>query len=149
MNHRQIQKSEPYAYPGEYVPMPEDSEFLECIVSEQKSIYNSKPLINMNEGRDCYKIEAMVPYAKRESIFINVEDGVLSIIILHSDIESFGTHTALHEFETGCLIQHIQLPQNADIGFVSAEYKEGILRILIPKTRTLVKDQNLSQIVVY
>ena len=39
----------------------------------------------------------------------------------------------IHEFETDFLERYIQIPQNADMAFVSAEYRDGMLTFQIPK----------------
>lgn len=92
----------------------------------------------MTEGRNSCKIEAMLPNAKRPSIFMTTEEDVKTIIALHNDIAGIGTLESLHELETGCLIRHIQIPNNADLTIVSAEYKQGMLKVLLSKSTTVL-----------
>ena len=101
----------------------------------------------MDELADCFKIKIAVPAAKREDIFLYVQQNVLSVILLDSELKSLKTgkppdHTARF-FE-----QHLTLPNNADAEFVSAEYNQGILNICIPKTGN-PHDANTHQIMIY
>jgi len=134
-------------YPGEYIPLPEVEILLEELKKPGKD-YVAKPLVNMNECKDCFKIKVVVPGARREDIFIYVHDNILSIVVLNKDCEVLKEKLQIHEFDAECLERHILLPDNADSEFVSAEYRQGILNLHIPKTHESSKT-NTKQIVVY
>ena len=106
-------------------------------------------LYNMEELKDCFKIEVLIPGVKREDIFTYIEDNVLSVVVLNNNCEQFNTgKLQIHEFDTGCLQRHILLPDNADAEFTSAEYKEGMLSIYISKTQEPSKT-NTQHILIY
>jgi HSP20 family protein len=134
-------------YPGEYVPMQEVEALLEKLVLAGNDSV-AKPLVNMDESRDCYKIEVAVPGVSREDFFIAVHDTTLSIVVLHKEDEKVKKGLQMHEFDTTCFERHLLLPENADTEFVSAEYNQGILSLHIPKTYKPPKART-SQIVVY
>jgi HSP20 family protein len=135
-------------YPGEYTPMPEVEALLEELKTPHKDS-SAKPLVNMNECKDLFTIEVVVPGVRREEIYIHVHNNVLSIVVLHKDcVESKKEKLQIHEFDTECLERHILLPDNADTEFVSAKYREGILSLHIPKTHEPSKTYT-NQIVVY
>ena len=134
-------------YPGEYIPLPE-VEALEEELKIHGKDSAAKPLINMDEFKDCFKIEVVVPGVRREDIFIHVHDNVLSIVVLHKDCEELKKKLQRHEFESDFLLRNILLPDNADAEFISAGYRQGILSLHIPKTHKPSKN-NTNQIVVY
>ena len=107
-----------------------------------------KPLFNLDEYNDYYKIDVLIPGANREDIFLYVKNSVLSIIVLNMACEKHLRQLYIHEFDTRCFERHILLPENADTEFVSAEYKHGVLNLHISKTLrpSPVNDQ---QIIVY
>ena len=55
-------------YPGEYIPMPEVEALLEELKIPGKDSA-AKPLMNMDEFKDCFKIEVIVP-GVRGKIFL-------------------------------------------------------------------------------
>lgn len=134
-------------YPGEYIPMQGVEAMLEkLLLAGNDSV--AKPLVNMDECRDFYKIEVAVPGVRREDFFITAHDTRLSIVVLHKEENNVKKGLQIHEFETACFERHLLLPENADSEFVSAEYNQGILSLQIPKTYQPSK-AGISQIVVY
>jgi len=135
-------------YPGEYIPLPEKEALLEelKVPPEDSAV---KPPVNMDEFKDCFKIEMMIPGVKREDIFIHAHDNILSIVVLHKEYEELKKKKLqIHEYDTECLERHILLPGNTDTEFISAEYREGILHLHIPKTKGPSKT-NSNVVVVY
>lgn len=135
-------------YPGEFVPLPEVEALLDEIKISSNSPIDQLP-VNFNEHHNCYKIEVIVPGAKREDIFIFVLENVLTIVVLNKHCEDFKKDgLQLHEFDTECMERHILLPENAEAEFASATYNQGILSLYLPKTNNPLKI-NTKQIVVY
>lgn len=121
-------------YPGEYMPMPETKELLQNLKITGKTHSAILP-VNMNELNDCFNIEVGLPGVNREDIFIQIKDHVLSVSVLQKDCLAFkNKNIKLHEIENQCLERHIALPKNSNAEFVSAEFKQGILSLYIPKT---------------
>jgi len=136
-------------YPGKYVPLPEkEALFAELKISGIDSSVQL-PAVNMEELKDCFKIEVLIPGVKREDIFTYIENNILSIIVLNINSERINTEKLeIHEFDAGCLQRHILLPGNADAEFISAEYKEGTLSIYISKTEEHSKT-NTHHVMIY
>lgn len=135
------------AYPGEYSPMP----WSEGLLKELNLIGNDtgpKPLANLDEYDDYYRLDVIMPGASREGIFLHVKNSVLTIMVLNMACEKHLRQLHIHEFDTRCFERHILLPENADTEFVSAEYKHGMLSLHISKSLkpSPINDQ---QIVVY
>jgi len=147
MNHPITSCRECLVYPGEYIPLPG----IEVLLNELKLTRKEsaiKPLVNMEEYKGSYQIEVALPGIKREDIFIDVVDNILSVIVLHKNSDELKRKLQIHEFDTDFLERHLLLPEDADAEFVGAEYKEGILCLHIPKRETHQKT-NINQIVVY
>jgi HSP20 family protein len=135
-------------YPGGYSPLPEKEALFEKLNLHHKDSA-VKPLLNLDEFNDYYKVEIMVPGAKREDIFIYIHDNFLSIAVLHKMCGKLKKDKLqIHEYDTKCLERHILLPENTDTEFISAEYRQGILQLHLPKTKEPSKTAN-KQIVVY
>lgn len=139
---------ESLVYPGAFTPLPE----VEAILQQTKPAGNAdagKLPVNMSECDDSYTIEVIMPVVKREDILLQVHDHILSIAVLHRDCRDFKKENLqLHEFDAECLERHILLPKYADAAFVSAEYKEGILNLHIPKAKHPQKKLT-NRIVIY
>jgi len=135
-----------FIYPGEYTPLPSVEVLLKKATGRETAL---KLPVNMNDCGDCYMIEVIIPVVKREDIIIQVHDHILSITVWHKDSETFKKgNLQIHEFDSECLERHILLPIHADAAFVSAEYREGVLYLHIPKTKYPQKDLT-NRIVVY
>jgi HSP20 family protein len=136
-------------YPGEYVPLPEKEALLAGLRIPGVDSAVKMPAVNMEELKDCFKIEILIPGAKREDIFTCIEDNVLSVVVLNNNCEQFNTgKLQIHEFDTECLQRHILLPANADAEFAKGEYKDGTLSIYISKTQEPSKT-NTQRIMIY
>lgn len=131
-------------YPGEYMPLPDT----EVQLQQAREGMGSKPLVNMEEYTDGYKVEINIPAAKREDIFVSVKDRILSIIVLHMACENTEQSVQLHEFDNRPIKRQLFLPANADAEFVSAVYKDGILSLHLPKSQQ-IPAQDMQRIVVY
>ena len=141
-----IHTKECSVYPGEYTLLPETEALMKNLNISTISP-GSKPLVNMEQQDDCFKIEMMVPGANREDLFIHINDNILSVFILHGECEQ-KKELQIHEFDSKCIERHIFLPSDADTEFISAEYKHGILTMHIPKSQHPIYS-GISQIVVY
>jgi len=137
-----------YSYPGEYVPLLTDEQINEelCRCHEGKMLV---PPVNLVELPDAFKVEIAMPGLRREDFLVHIDGNVLYVRVLHKetatkDLQNF----KLHEFNYVCFEKSIHLPPDADPGFMSAEYKAGMLQVVVPKTQHAVKSPYV-QVVVY
>ena len=135
-------------YPGEYILLPE----LEVFLLDTKPAAPANvtmPPINMTETEDCFNIEISLPGVKREDIFIHMHNNTLFLFVLMKKItKEKNERSRMHEFDSNTLKRHIPLPSNVDPGFMSAEYRQGILQLYIPKTTQQSTDKDM-QVIVY
>ena len=116
------------AYPGRYVPMPE----IEELLKGQKGCM-TQPAINMDEFDNFFKIEVSLPGVHKEDIVIFVEQDVLIIKVIHKDQGGSASRPKIHEFDVNYFERKILLPEKTDAEFTTAEYREGILNLIIQK----------------
>jgi HSP20 family protein len=133
-------------YPGNYVPKYDAEELkLELNQIGKKTIY---PL-RVKEMKDFYQLQMEIPGADRDDFLIHADNDVLSICMLHKEIEQFdGENFSVNNSTCNCFSKKLLLPDDTDAFFISAEYKSGILYVILPKTQRQEKNIHTT-IVVY
>ena len=95
------------------------------------------PAVNITESESGYRIDAEVPGVKREDVKVTVEHGKLTI---QGDrkFESGAENDTLHRLEhsEGTFLRNFRIPEDADSDSIKAEFKNGILSVLIPKSES-------------
>lgn len=92
------------------------------------------PKINIHESAEAYHLEALLPGVKGEEIEMSFEDGSLSLSGERKEAVG-GKGKTWHRRERGGgkFLRTIELPGEIDTEKISAEYKNGVLRVLLPK----------------
>lgn len=149
MQNNFLHTSDSSVYPGEYIPLYKENDFNKLVKRSCKNKASGLPA-NINESGNSYKIELAIPGIERENLFLEACGNVLFVCVIHNnDAPDKQQKFQLHEFTfDGYLARKIILPDNADPVFISAEYKSGILRLYIPKSKHPVKRVN-TKIAVY
>ncbi|MDF0650616.1 MAG: Hsp20/alpha crystallin family protein [Nitrospira sp. LK70] len=93
------------------------------------------PLVDISEDEKEYVIKAEVPEMKKEEIKINVQDDVLAISG-ERKYEKEEKSKKYHRVERayGSFMRSFVLPEDADGSKVNAEYKDGVLKVHLPKS---------------
>lgn len=148
MEHYTSKSSTHYIYPGEYIPLPELEQLADELEKRREGIV-VQPLVNVLDTAESFIVEAAIPGVKRENFLISVKEHVLSIALFTKHTEdSASVSFHLHEFNYECCDRQILLQENVNVDLASAEYKEGLLRIYMPKEKQAVKTDP-QRIVVY
>jgi len=93
------------------------------------------PLVDITEDEKEYVVKAEIPEMKKEDIKLNVADDVLSITGERKyEKEEKGKKYHRVERAYGSFVRSFTLPEDADGSKVSAEYKDGLLKVHIPKS---------------
>jgi HSP20 family protein len=93
------------------------------------------PLVDITEDEKEYVVKAEIPEMKKEDIKLNVDDDVLSITGERKyEKEEKGKKYHRVERAYGSFVRSFTLPEDADSSKVSAEYKDGLLKVHIPKS---------------
>jgi HSP20 family protein len=102
---------------------------------EALTVSEWSPLVDISEDEKEYVIKAEVPEMKKEEIKINVQDDVLSISGERKyEKEEKGKKYHRVERAYGSFMRSFTLPEDADGSKVNAEYKDGVLKVHLPKS---------------
>ncbi len=112
------------------VPVAADAEKKEAMTVAEWS-----PLVDISEDEKEYLIKAEIPEMKKEDIRLNVHDDVLTITG-ERKYEKEEKNKKYHRVERayGSFVRSFTLPEDAEGTKVSAEYKDGVLKIRLPKS---------------
>jgi HSP20 family molecular chaperone IbpA len=137
-------KEENAIYPGGYVPRSDMENCYHELCVHAGDTDRETPA-EVEEDGDCFRVSVSMPGLKREDILIFVHDHILSISVSqqHPPPETQNVEETAAPAEW-----HIHLPKTADAEFISAEYREGMLNLVISKG---VSDSRVNdrQVVVY
>jgi len=102
------------------------------------------PSANISETEKEYLIKAELPEVKKEDVKITLNDGVLAISGERKfEKEQKDERSIRVEGIYGTFERRFTLPDNANTDAISAESKDGVLRIRIPK-QTVAKPKTLT-----
>ncbi len=93
------------------------------------------PAVDIAEAPDEFLIMAELPEVKKEDVKVIVENGVLRIEGERRQ-EKEGTTKKFHRIERayGSFLRTFAVPDNIEEAKVSAEFKDGVLNVHLPKT---------------
>lgn len=93
------------------------------------------PQVDITEDDKEYLFKTDLPEMKKDEIKVNVENGVLSVSG-ERKAEKEEKNKKFHRIERsyGTFLRSFVLPEDADGAKVSAEFKEGVLKLHLPKS---------------
>ena len=94
------------------------------------------PAADVSETENEYLIKAEVPEVRKEDVSVTVQDGVLTLAGERKQ-EQREEQEKVHRIERfyGSFARRFALPENADEQGISAECRDGVIVIHIPKQR--------------
>jgi HSP20 family protein len=93
------------------------------------------PLVDITEDDKEYLIKADLPDVKKEDVKLTVQDDVMSISGERKyEKEEKGKKYQRVERAYGSFMRSFTVPEDADGSKVSAEYKDGVLNVHLPKS---------------
>jgi HSP20 family protein len=106
------------------------------------------PLINLYEDKDALYLEALAPGVDPSTLDLSVVGNTLSITGEKRRVAGDIRPEAFHRSEraTGKFVRHIQLPVEVDENKVSADYKDGLLIVTLPKAEKAKPKQIAVQV---
>ena len=102
---------------------------------EALTVAEWSPLVDIVEDENEYRIKAELPAMKKEDVRLTVDNGVLTISGARRDEEE--EHREKHnriERAYGSFVRSFSLPEDADGSKVTADYKDGVLHMHLPKS---------------
>lgn len=98
--------------------------------------FPSTPAMDLVDEGDSYVLKADMPGAEKHKIDITVEDRILKIEAETSkDKKEEGKGYLKQERFTSSYVRIITLPKDANVKKFESEYKDGVLKITIPKNK--------------
>ncbi len=93
------------------------------------------PSVDISEDEEEYLIKADLPEVDKENVKVTVENGVLAVRG-ERKFEAENKSRKYHRIERsyGSFTRSLALPDDADASKVTAEFKNGLLRIRLPKS---------------
>ncbi|MBM4121237.1 MAG: Hsp20/alpha crystallin family protein [Nitrospira sp.] len=102
---------------------------------EAMTVAEWAPLVDIVEDEKEYLIKAELPEVKKEDVKVTVEDDVLTITGERKyEKEEKGKKYHRVERAYGSFERSFTLPEDADGSKVNAEFKDGILKVRLPKS---------------
>ena len=95
------------------------------------------PLVDILERKDEILVLADMPGVEGGDVDIRFENGELSIHGKVNDRPSEGTRRLVHEYGTGYYYRTFEISEAIDAERISAEYKDGVLSLLLPKVEAV------------
>jgi HSP20 family molecular chaperone IbpA len=136
-------------YPGHYVPPFNEDDGVEGDEQMTAGLWKKLP-IYLQESDSDITVDITLPGLKREDFQVSADQGVITIADIRQNIEhKIAEKTRRPSFQPpACFIRKVSLPDSADPEFSSAQYADGVLRIVMAKcsSRTEVKS---CRIIVY
>ena len=98
------------------------------------SLTGWEPVVDISEDASEYLIEAELPNIRREDVKVNVENGVLTLSG-ERKLEKEESDRKYHRVERayGAYTRSFTLPDGVMADRIHAEFKDGILRVHVPK----------------
>lgn len=92
------------------------------------------PAVDIIETEQEFLVKAELPDVQKENVKVNVDKGVLTISgERRQEKQEGGIKHRRIERVFGSFARSFTLPENADESAISAEYKDGVLNLHIPK----------------
>ena len=103
---------------------------------EALTVAQWSPLVDITEDEKEYLIKAELPDMKKEDVRLTVENEVLAISGERNfEKEEKGKKYHRTERAYGSFVRSFSLPEDADGGKVTAEFKDGMLHVHLPKSQ--------------
>lgn len=105
---------------------------------------NNLPAANVTETPDEFKVELSVPGFSKEDFKIEIEKSILSISASKenkAEEKDENEKVIRQEFTSSSFSRSFILPENVDTENISAEQKDGVLNISLPKKIQAAEDK--------
>jgi len=92
------------------------------------------PSVDLYETTDAFVLVADLPGVKRDAVKVEVQDGYLLLEgnRFLEETEAYGRFYAM-ERSSGHFVRKMRLPESVDRENIRAEFKDGVLRVILPK----------------
>ncbi len=114
---------------SQFASMPEFEKFF-------KNDMSISPAMNMKSYKDRYELSVSIPGSDKNDISVKTKDGILTIEAKTSKKKDEKKSNFMsQEIYEGSFARSISLPSDADSSKMSTKYKNGILKIILPRKK--------------
>jgi len=93
----------------------------------------SVPAVNILETEDDFKVEVAAPGMEKKDFNINLDNNVLTISSEKKEEKDKKGNYTKREFSYSSFERSFTMPDSVDVVKIAAAYKDGVLRITLPK----------------
>ena len=106
--------------------------------AESRPAFDWAPLADVTETEGEYLIKAEVPEVRKEDLSVTVQDGVLTLSgERRQEPRTDGEKVHRIERQYGSFARRFALPEDADEQSISAEGRDGVILIHVPKQKVV------------
>ena len=102
---------------------------------------HSVPSVNSIENNDSFEIDLAVPGMNKDDFTIELNDKILVISSSNSDSGN-SENIRLNEFNYSSFQRSFRVPESVELDKIKANYKNGILKIKLPKRKDSITKPN-------
>ena len=102
---------------------------------------HSVPSVNSVENNDSFEIDLAVPGMKKDDFTIELNDKILVISSDNSEYDQ-NERKRLNEFNYSSFQRSFKVPESVELDKIKANYKNGILKIKLPKRKDSITKPN-------
>jgi HSP20 family protein len=95
------------------------------------------PRIDVLETTDEFRVEVELPGARQQDVDVELENGILKIKGRVAPRDESGLRVRVREFGSGDFARILRLGDSIDSGQITAEMKDGLLTLRLPKLGVL------------
>lgn len=115
-----------------YMPDFFDDDFFPVVSNRN----NSVPAVNIREDEKNYSLELAIPGINKNDLKIDMKDDILTISSeTKSESEEENDGYKRKEFSYSSFCRNFYIPENVNTDKIGASYKDGVLRIELPKLK--------------
>jgi HSP20 family protein len=95
---------------------------------------NNSPAVNVVENKDNFKIDFAVPGFNKGDFNVKLDGTILTISgEKKNEVNKAEENYTMREFSFNSFSRSFNLPETVDGSNISAEYTDGILKVMLPK----------------
>jgi HSP20 family protein len=107
------------------------------------------PALNTRDTEESYEIELAVPGHDKDDLQVTVNDGVLTVSTIKQSNTESGEGDYMHrEFSYSSFSRSFGLPKDVDDENISADYRNGILNIHLPRQKKAEENEAVRSIAI-